>query len=163
MTSSYGNSFCINGPLCGESKVSINTVCTCCCDMDGLVTTRCQHTELQCIRTWRLHHMETLSALMALCVGNPRSPLILPFPLSELLALCEEKALVTDGFPSQSTSNADKSCDVFFVVKVTWKSSWMNSPCWMNSPVVADLRHTPCGVMDGVVGVCPLLHTPTMC
>ena len=53
--------------------------------------------------TWWCHDLEMLSALLALCVGNPP---------------------VTGGFPSQRTRNAEVWC-VYFLFAI---SCWTNSP-----------------------------------
>ena len=57
---------------------------------------------LSFIRVWWRHGRETISVILALCGGNP---------------------LVTDGFPSQRTSNADLWCFLF----MSWKSYQANN------------------------------------
>ena len=66
--------------------------------VDRLGTTYCVLSTPVCITQWR-HQMETFSALLALCVGNPA---------------------VTGGFPSQRP--VTRSFDVFFDL------SWANNP-----------------------------------
>ena len=148
MTSSNANIFCVTGPLCGEFTAHWVFPAQKASNAENVSIWWCHHV----VTIWWRHDMETLSALLAICQGNPpvtcRVPadltagivvlIIVSYTLSReyrvvrnrysrLIFTCEDRLCANLRVQEQST-NMTSQCQCF---AFTWRhrSTVMTSQC----------------------------------